>query len=1211
MSSLRPRDSSAGKSSSPRRTDRNPESIDVNSKGGSEGMASGLVPGTAPHKEDETEAEDDIDCGRLITSKSLATMLTTASMYAGVSQLDDDAIESSDLDEPIPYVPYEGDAESVMSESTVGVDTVRDTDFSEQINPEIDGLVALRKKQQHTLSKFELSVVRKRCSQLSLAGSSSGSTRRNSFTLDNNETTRAVKLCEKLKTTFDLSDDDEFVNDYPCWLLHEVFLQGHIYITSRYLLYFAFLPKRDSTVTMSGALSIRSSTTMRFSVRRWAVLKGNYFRLYANSTERYFPSLNIDLRFLLKVELSNPNLEENKPTVFKLITEARTHYFQADSLDNARSWVTDLRKHIFTAKNSGGHVTIKVPLENILDLSIETLFEASQTLKLKVLESEESYAIDDYYFMFFNNGDQVLDSIRQSMKALGIELTDSDSSESDSDVSGSETNGRSTHRKSKLSRSLSVLTPIPRGIGSIYKPIKSSASGIIGAIKKPQKSATRPFSSVVETVVPNDNDSELKQDDAGDAPKDPEEPSTKPSNWSAKSLVQGFLSTTSSISQSMLFASPMHYNNQLFIERGEEDPYFVTNKEEREVAQSRFRKHFSLPDSEELLASYFCHFQKNIPVYGKVYLGTTCICYRSLFPGTNTTMILPYSDIENVYNLKGFRFGYSGLVIVIRAHEELFFEFGSNESRDDCDLFLLKQLDFTKSHKNAHSKQKRIRNDSIKLAESVQLADARLRYFETRIESDIGREVPIILEENQYSTSEIRSKRRYKFVLLTIGSRGDVQPYISLAKGLLAENHKVKIVTHEEFKPWVESYGIEFATIAGNPAELMSLMVTHKSLSVGFLKEAKEKFTGWIGELLQSSWDACQDADVLIESPSAMAGIHIAEKLQIPYFRAFTMPWTRTRAYPHAFVVPEQKRGGSYNYLTHIIFENVFWKGISGEVNKWREQVLMLPKTNLERLEQNKVPFLYNVSPTVFPPSMDFPHWVKVVGYWFLDEGEADSYDPPKPLLEFMEKAKTDGKKLVYIGFGSIVVSDPKQLTEAVIDAVLSADVRCILNKGWSDRLGKQAGVEVELPEEIYNSGNVPHDWLFGKIDSSVHHGGSGTTGATLRAGIPTIIKPFFGDQFFYANRVEDIGVGIGLRKLNSKSLSKAIKEVTTNTRIIEKAKEIGKQIQSENGVSAAIRCLYQEMEYAKKLSKSKQKYWDNQSEDISDDSVSGSWFEV
>lgn len=193
-----------------------------------------------------------------------------------------------------------------------------------------------------------------------------------------------------------------------------------------------------------------------------------------------------------------------------------------------------------------------------------------------------------------------------------------------------------------------------------------------------------------------------------------------------------------------------------------------------------------------------------------------------------------------------------------------------------------------------------------------------------------------------------------------------MQPYIALAKGLLAENHKVKIVTHEEFKPWVESYGIEFATIAGNPAELMSLMVTHKSLSVGFLKEAKEKFTGWIGDLLQSSWNACQDADVLIESPSAMAGIHIAEKLQIPYFRAFTMPWTRTRAYPHAFVVPEQKRGGSYNYLTHIIFENVFWKGISGEVNKWREQVLMLPKTNLERLEQNKVPFLYNVSPTVF-----------------------------------------------------------------------------------------------------------------------------------------------------------------------------------------------------------------------------------------------------
>ena len=95
------------------------------------------------------------------------------------------------------------------------------------------------------------------------------------------------------------------------------------------------------------------------------------------------------------------------------------------------------------------------------------------------------------------------------------------------------------------------------------------------------------------------------------------------------------------------------------------------------------------------------------------------------------------------------------------------------------------------------------------------------------------------------------------------------------------------------------------------------------------------------------------------------------------------MPWTRTRAYPHAFFVPEQKKGGSYNYLTHVLFENIFWKGISGQVNKWRVEELDLPKTNLYRLQQTRVPFLYNVSPAILPPSVDFPDWIKVTGYWF------------------------------------------------------------------------------------------------------------------------------------------------------------------------------------------------------------------------------------
>lgn len=99
-----------------------------------------------------------------------------------------------------------------------------------------------------------------------------------------------------------------------------------------------------------------------------------------------------------------------------------------------------------------------------------------------------------------------------------------------------------------------------------------------------------------------------------------------------------------------------------------------------------------------------------------------------------------------------------------------------------------------------------------------------------------------------------------------------------------------------------------------------------------------------------------------------MSGLHVAEALQIPYFRAFTMPWTKTRAYPHAFAVPDYKLGGQYNYLSYTMFDSVFWRSISGQINKWRRETLKLAATNADKMEQSKVPFLYNLSPSLMPP---------------------------------------------------------------------------------------------------------------------------------------------------------------------------------------------------------------------------------------------------
>ena len=269
--------------------------------------------------------------------------------------------------------------------------------------------------------------------------------------------------------------------------------------------------------------------------------------------------------------------------------------------------------------------------------------------------------------------------------------------------------------------------------------------------------------------------------------------------------------------------------------------------------------------------------------------------------------------------------------------------------------------------------------------------------------------------------------------------------------------------------------------------------------------------------------------------------------------------------------------GGAYNYMTYIMFDNIFWKAIAHQINKWRNNQLGLPSTSLEKMQPNKVPFLYNFSPSVVAPPLDFSDWIRVTGYWFLDEGAGDTYEPPKELADFIQKARDDGKKIVYVGFGSIIVNDPAKMTQEVIDAVLKSDVRCILSKGWSDRASSAPGEELaqpapeepEMPPEIFTIKSAPHDWLFKQIDAAAHHGGSGTTGASLRAGIPTIIRPFFGDQFFFATRVEDLGVGVWVKKWGTNAFGRALWEATRNERIIAKARVLGEQIRSVSSESS------------------------------------------
>ena len=285
-------------------------------------------------------------------------------------------------------------------------------------------------------------------------------------------------------------------------------------------------------------------------------------------------------------------------------------------------------------------------------------------------------------------------------------------------------------------------------------------------------------------------------------------------------------------------------------------------------------------------------------------------------------MMVPIRDIIAAQQCKAFQFGCYGLLIVIKGHEELFFEFRGPQRRALCTQLLERQMEFHRNPSTIEQLEDRPQDNII--LEELEASDIISSEDPRPPPEGVMEALPAVMFTSASSTFlSFKPQKPLRFTFLTIGSRGDVQPYIALAKGLMADGHSITIATHQEYKEWITSvcyskyfsslgaqkkqHGISFACVGGDPAELMRICVENGMFTVSFLKETLSKFRGWLDDLLKSSWEACQGSDVLVESPSAMGGIHIAEALRIPYFRAFTMPWTRTRVYPHAFAVPERK----------------------------------------------------------------------------------------------------------------------------------------------------------------------------------------------------------------------------------------------------------------------------------------------------------------
>ncbi|KAJ7765789.1 glycosyltransferase family 1 protein, partial [Mycena metata] len=451
------------------------------------------------------------------------------------------------------------------------------------------------------------------------------------------------------------------------------------------------------------------------------------------------------------------------------------------------------------------------------------------------------------------------------------------------------------------------------------------------------------------------------------------------------------------------------------------------------------------------------------------------------------------------------------------------------------------------------------------------------------------------IQEFGVDKSEWKKYPSLNIVIMIVGSRGDVQPYVALGKLLLADGHRVRIATHETFRSFVKDNGLEFFNIGGDPQELMSYMVKNPGLMPGMTSLTN----GDIGrkrkmlteapmliplKMINGCWlschSPCQDtgrtfaADAIISNPPAFAHVHCAEALGIPLLLSFSA--SPTAAFPHPLVNIQSSNAenGLSNYLTYALADIMTWQGVGDLLNNLRTRTLGLEPLSLRSgpslVDRVKIPWTYCMSPALVPKPDDWKNYIDVVGFYFLDL--ATSYTPPDDLAEFLAA----GDPPVYIGFGSVVVDDAEAMTNIIFEATAQAGVRALVSAGWGGLGGKT------IPSHIFILGNVPHDWLFDKerVSAVVHHGGAGTTAVGLAKGRPTLVVPFFGDQLFWGNMIHKAGAGpepIPHKKLNVENLRDGLK-FAVSPPAQNAAKRMAEQINGENGVSGGVDSFYRHL---------------------------------
>ena len=310
-----------------------------------------------------------------------------------------------------------------------------------------------------------------------------------------------------------------------------------------------------------------------------------------------------------------------------------------------------------------------------------------------------------------------------------------------------------------------------------------------------------------------------------------------------------------------------------------------------------------------------------------------------------------------------------------------------------------------------------------------------------------------------------------RITIVTGGSLGDLQPYVALGLGLQQAGHIVQLAAFgsKTLQEFVSKWGLDCVCMDLHAGELLTepfLKWLHPNPFyivdniTSFLRPLEDSY---LSQLLY----LCQGAEAIILSHFALPGFDIAEKLGVPCYAASLPPISPTNSFPHPAAPIELHLGGIYNRLTYLLFDQLLWRSVRPSVNQWRQETLKLPPVSslsgpAYRLHRKQLPFLYGYSPSLLPKPSEWPDWLHVTGYWFIDCPE--DWQPPVDLVDFL----ADGPPPVFFGFRGLSGSELKAQTDLVLKAIAHSGQRCILQMAGELIGGGDSSEELDLPDKAF-----------------------------------------------------------------------------------------------------------------------------------------------